>query len=195
MTAAPADAIDRLVGANFDAIRAERPQARDNAQASFVALFHPDDFGDFPVADRRAVAVFVAALHGQPAIAAFYAEALPEAWPSLLAAEAERGATHGPYGTFPAGPLSREDKAGKNYRVDATNRAVLGGRLAAALEHAHFLVLHPRDAAPERLQALLDAGWTTTGIVTLSQLVAFLSFQIRVVAGLRALAAAREATP
>lgn len=39
----------------------------------------------------------------------------------------------------------------------------------------------------EHLQALLDAGWSTTEIVTLSQLVAFLSFQIRVVVGLRVL--------
>jgi uncharacterized protein YciW len=37
---------------------------------------------------------------------------------------------------------------------------------------------------------LLDAGWSTTGIVTLSQIAAFLSFQIRVVAGLRVLAGA-----
>ena len=52
-----------------------------------------------------------------------------------------------------------------------------------------MLVFHPRDAAPAALQALLDAGWSTTDIVTLSQIVAFLSFQIRVVAGLRTLAA------
>ena len=52
----------------------------------------------------------------------------------------------------------------------------------------HLLVFHPRDAAPAALQALLDAGWSTTDIVTLSQIVAFLSFQIRVVAGLRVLA-------
>jgi uncharacterized protein YciW len=39
------------------------------------------------------------------------------------------------------------------------------------------------------MQALLDAGWSTTAIVTLSQLVAFLSFQVRAVAGLRALGA------
>jgi uncharacterized protein YciW len=35
----------------------------------------------------------------------------------------------------------------------------------------------------------VDAGWSTTDIVTLSQIVAFLSFQIRVIAGLRVLAA------
>jgi CMD domain protein len=67
----------------------------------------------------------------------------------------------------------------------------LGARLAAAFDHAHLLVFHPRDAAPARLQALLDAGWsTTTDIVTLSQMIAFLSFQIRVAAGLRVLATA-----
>ena len=56
-----------------------------------------------------------------------------------------------------------------------------------------MLVFHPRDAAPASLQAMLDAGWTTTEVVTLSQLVAFLSFQIRVVAGLKVLAATVEA--
>ena len=66
---------------------------------------------------------------------------------------------------------------------------MLGPRLAAAFDHLHMLVFHPRDAAPEALQELLDAGWSTIGIVTLSQIAAFLSFQIRVVAGLHVLAA------
>ena len=68
------------------------------------------------------------------------------------------------------------------------HRELLGERLSAALAHAHLLVFHPRDASPAALQALLDAGWSSTGIVTLSQLVAFLAFQIRVVTGLQALA-------
>jgi uncharacterized protein YciW len=51
-----------------------------------------------------------------------------------------------------------------------------------------MLVFHPRDAGPPDLQALLDAGWSTTEIVTLSQIVAFLAFQVRVVIGLRTLA-------
>jgi CMD domain protein len=66
----------------------------------------------------------------------------------------------------------------------------LGARLTTALDHAHLLIFHPRDAAPASLQALLDAGWSTTDIVTLSQIIAFLSFQIRVAAGLRVLATA-----
>ena len=103
----------------------------------------------------------------------------------LLVAEAR---SEGPYGRYPTGPLSREDTAGPSYRMGAATRRALGPRLAAAFEHVHMLVFHPRDAEPAALQALLDAGWSTTDIVTLSQIVAFLSFQIRVVIGLRTLA-------
>ena len=106
---------------------------------------------------------------------------------ALDAAVAE-ATTRGPYGQYPAGPLTREDTAGPSYRMGAAGRAALGPRLTAAFEHVHMLVFHPRDAAPPALQALLDAGWSTTDIVTLSQIVAFLSFQIRVVTGLRTLA-------
>jgi CMD domain protein len=77
------------------------------------------------------------------------------------------------------------------YRVVTDRKPALGRRLAAALEHAHLLVFRPRDAAPAAMQALLDAGWSTNAIVTLSQLVAFLSFQVRSVVGLRTLGASR----
>jgi CMD domain protein len=93
----------------------------------------------------------------------------------------------GPYGSFPAGPLSREDSPGPTYHVSPEIRDAVGPRLAAAFDHVHMLVFHPRDAAPAALQPLLTAGWSTTGIVTLSQIVAFLAFQIRVAAGLRIL--------
>jgi CMD domain protein len=86
--------------------------------------------------------------------------------------------------------LSPEDTPGPVHHVAAETRLVLGPRLAAALDHLHLLVFHPRDAAPSGLQALLDAGWSTGGIVTLSQIAGFLSFQSRVVAGLRVLAGA-----
>ena len=82
------------------------------------------------------------------------------------------GATTGPYGAYPAGQLSREDVAGPRHRVAETRRAVLGERVSAALDHAHLLVFHPRDAEPAALHRLLDAGVSTTEIVTLSQLVA-----------------------
>ncbi len=192
------DIIDALAGiepgSSLDAIRARRLQARENAQKSYLTLFEPIDAGDFSLPERAAVAAFVTGLHGESSVAAFYREKLAAnadgaTLLEAIQAELERGKTSGPYGVFPAGPLSVEDKAGLIYRVSADRKAVLGARLAAALEHAHLLVFRPRDAASADMKALLAAGWSNTGIVTFSQLVAFLSFQVRVVAGLRVLGA------
>ena len=197
MSGTDPDVIDALVGITpgspLDAIRARRPEARAHAQATYRALFGPETPGNVTAQERFAVGGFVAGLHGATAIAASYAARLAESGASAALKEAVDAAikeakTHGPYGSYPAGPLSREDTAGPVYRVGAATRRALGPRLAAAFEHVHLLVFHPRDAAPASLQALLDAGWSTTDIVTLSQIVAFLSFQIRVVIGLRTLA-------
>jgi CMD domain protein len=192
-----ADVIDTLVGiasgSPLDAIRARRPEARTHAQASYRALFAPEVPGDVTAQERFAVGSFVTGLHGEAAIAAFYAAGLSASGASASLREAVDAAiaearAHGPYGSYPAGPLSREDTAGPVYRVGEKTRRALGPRLAAAFEHMHLLVLHPRDADSAALQALLNAGWSATDIVTLSQIAAFLSFQIRVVVGLRTLA-------
>lgn len=193
------DIIDTLAGiapgSALDTIRARRLQARENAQKSYLSLFEPIDASDFSLTERAAVAAFVTGLHGESPIATFYREKLAATADgrSLLEAidvEIARGKTSGPYGSFPAGPLSVENMAGLIYRVSAASKPALGARLAAALEHAHLLVFRPRDAASADMKALLAAGWSNTGIVTFSQLVAFLSFQVRVVSGLRTLAAA-----
>jgi CMD domain protein len=197
MPATDADVIDALVGitpgSSLDAIRARRPEARAHAQATYRALFAPEKPGAFTLQERVAVGAFVAGLHGAAIIAGRYAERLVETGASTALKDAVDAAvaeakTKGPYGSYPTGPLSREDSAGPVYRAGAATRRALGTRLAAAFEHVHMLVFHPRDAAPASLQSLLDAGWPTTDIVTLSQIVAFLSFQIRVVTGLRVLA-------
>jgi CMD domain protein len=139
------------------------------------------------------VATFVTGLSGDAQTADFYAASLAAAGASAelrRAVEAAIAAAQGqgPYGAYPAGPLSREDTAGPVHHIAEETRRTLGSRLAAAFEHMHLLVFHPRDAAPAALRALLDAGWSTTDIVTLSQIAAFLSFQVRVVTGLRTLA-------
>ena len=199
MPSTDTDVIKGLVGiapgSPLDAIRARRPEARTHAQASYRALFAPAAPGTMSAQERFAVGSFVAGLHDRPAIAAFYAEGLARSGASTalrdaVAAAVKEAAARGPYGRFPKGPLSPEDTPGPAYRAGADARRALGPRLTAAFEHMHLLVFHPRDAAPPALQALLDAGWSTTEIVTLSQIAAFLSFQIRVVAGLTTLAAA-----
>lgn len=189
------DVIDRLAGvaagSSLDRIRDQRAQARRHAQASYDSLLEPLDEADATRRDRHALAVYVALLHQRPAIADFYAGGIASE-PALLEAlraAAAAGLSKGPYGRYPKGPLSVEDEAGPTHRLEASLRAALGERLAAACEHTHMLVYHPRDASAGHLQALLDAGWSTTGIVVLSQLVAFLSYQIRVVTGLSVLRA------
>ncbi|MDC9811323.1 MULTISPECIES: CMD domain protein [Rhizobium] len=193
------DIIDYLAGiepgSKGAALRARRPVTKEGAQASWRALLAPSDTSQFSLLERFAVATFVAALHGESEIASFYAAKLAgeetgAALPAAVKTAAAEGAGTGPYGHYPAGPLSSEDRDGPVFTVQATEKAVLGPRLSAALEHAHLLVFHLRDAEPQALDRLIKAGWSTTGIVTLSQLVSFLAFQIRVVSGLRVLNAA-----
>ncbi|EJK87466.1 CMD domain protein [Rhizobium sp. AP16] len=195
MTSPTTDVIDLLVGITagspLDRLRAERPETRLNAQKSYQALFEPAHQGDVTQDERLAIAVFVTGLHAAADISGFYASGLTDkALATAVGAEVEKGRTHGPYGRYPAGPLSSEDRAGLVYEVSGDSRNALGPKLAAALEHSHLLVFRPRESNAGALQKLLDAGWTTTGVVTLSQIVAFLAFQIRVVTGLKALATA-----
>jgi uncharacterized peroxidase-related enzyme len=64
------------------------------------------------------------------------------------------------------------------------------GRLAALLRHADLLATHPVDARPEHLKALADAGLSVRQVVTTSQLIGYVSFQARILAGLLLLAGA-----
>jgi CMD domain protein len=190
------DVIDQLVGiepgSRLDALRAQRPQARANAERSYRELFEPSEAVALALDERLAVAAFVAGLHRAEAPTRHYLDRLrthaPKFADSVTAAVAS-AAVAGPYGRYPSSALRSETLDGPIWRADAALVAALGPRLAAALEHAHALVFHPRDASPEALDALLKAGLSATGIVTLSQIVAFLAFQIRVIEGLRVLAA------
>lgn len=146
------DVIDQLVGIEpgsaLDVLRYRRPDAREYAQASYEALFCPENEEGVTLLERDVIAARVAELHNDAGAAAFYRERRDE----LLEGQ------------------------------------IFGERLRVALEHAELLVTRPSEASPQALKALDDAGWSTSEIVTLSQLVAFLTFQIRLVAGLRSLA-------
>ncbi|MGU3623877.1 alkylhydroperoxidase domain protein [Raoultella ornithinolytica] len=60
-------------------------------------------------------------------------------------------------------------------------------RLTPALAFARLLTFSPVEATPSALQALTRGGWTPRGIVTLAQLIAFVSFQSQLLNGLRLL--------
>ena len=192
------DILDHLAGiapgSALDGVRRERPQTRDNIQASYAALFSAPDETGVTSSERLAVAGFVGLLHDDAPASAHYL-ALLEAQPDgevlvpAVRRQAEKAAAHGPYGAYPPGPLSQEDVAGPIFVVTGVDAEPLGERLSAALAHVHLLVFHPRDARAADLVGLEKAGWSTSAIVTLSQIVAYLSFQIRAAHGLRVLGA------
>ncbi|WP_338638128.1 alkylhydroperoxidase domain protein (plasmid) [Erwinia persicina] len=62
-----------------------------------------------------------------------------------------------------------------------------GEKWHSALAHAERLTFQPAAAGPAHLRELEQAGWSADDIVTLSQLVAFVSFQSRLLRGLRLL--------
>jgi len=142
--------------------------------------------------ERNAVAMFVAAVSGDDQTAGFYRAGLLRegggTWASAVDRAAGAGATQGPYGRYDAhADLRDEGREGLRFRVDDALRPLLGGRLSAALDHAHRIVFRPRESSPDALNALGDAGWSVTDVVTLSLLVAFVTYQIRVAAGPRVL--------
>jgi CMD domain protein len=198
MTKTTPDAVDTILGVSpgspVDDLRRRRPVTRDNTQASYLALFHADELGEANLTERFAVAVFVATLHGNRQAAAFYGRTLSgfAAGSSLYSAVLEAAASGtalGPYGDYREPGLRNEDRPGLRWQTPPALRAVLGTKLGAAVEHAHLLVFRPRESSPAALAALAAAGWSTTGIVTLSQLVSFLAYQLRIISGLQLLAA------
>lgn len=151
------EAVDRLTGGAGETLKAGRPKVWAALEASHAALLGPDAIPDIAPAERQLVAVAVATWHADATAADLYA-----------AAAAEAGAP-----------------------VEAIERARAGGsaepRLAAMLAHARLLTFSPASATPADLDALRAAGIGEDGIVSLAQLVAYLSHQLRAAHLLRAI--------
>ncbi|MDY3128249.1 MAG: alkylhydroperoxidase domain protein [Corynebacterium sp.] len=169
-------------------LRTRRAAAQANAQASFEALLEPDPHSPltsaaFSAAERYAVAAYVAGVTASaPTAAEFYADLLADE-PATFSHTALTAATRAVVADLAAHP---GPYAGGRFAVHSP--ALFGARLAAALDWAHLLTFHPKDASPAAVGHLHAAGWSVQDIVSLSQLIAFLSFQLRVIAGLSVLA-------
>lgn len=189
----PPDLISGLVGAPagspIDRALKARPATWLGLSLSYQRLFGVAEEAAFSRRDRLAIAAFTARLIEEPRCLAHFDALLEEADAPLalsLRQEAEAAALPGPYGRYPEGPLSAEDIDGPLYSVDGELAQSLGPRLTAGLEYAHILTLHPRDISAETSAHLARSGWTSAEIVELTQLISFLGYLIRVVAGLRA---------
>ena len=186
------DIIDSEVGIRpgdeLDGLRRARPNAREQSQAAYDALFPPETSDGFALADRLAVADFTVRLFGVPVETYAARLATKDAALGAAVAEAASGALAlGPFGHFPPSELSAEDTDGLRWTPSGEDALTIGARLAAGLAHAHLLALRPRESSREALEALIAAGWSVDEIVTLSQLVTFVSYQVRVIHALRVL--------
>lgn len=166
---AAADFIDQAVplapGHALHALRRERPRIVEATQASQQAMFG-DAVEGLSVRHRLAVALHVCLLAEAPSLAALYRQALLD-------------------GGAPADHVQAIGTDGV--------AAVVSPRLAALLQFAGTLTRKPLDGDRAAITALQAAGLDAPAIVALGQLVAYLSYQVRLVAGLQAMAAAGPA--
>lgn len=159
------DVINRFAGLTSDSplgqLRAQRPAVARHAQGSYQALLEPDDPAGVSRYERELIALRVAVLTPSPPLAAWHRARLSD----LGASEAALAAVE----RFPDGPP-------------------LSPREAAIVRHTDRLTLEPGAAGPAQIAELKAAGLHPRDIVTIAQLIALLSFQVRVLAGLRVLA-------
>ncbi len=138
-------------------LRAQRPDIVSHMQASENAILRPAIDAGLTAAERAAVALRIATLLRDARLAAHYRVALAKLDAADRLADVIDGRT-------PADP-----------------------RLATVLAHADRLTRDPDAAAPEHLAALATAGLSKRAIIALSQVIAYVNYQARALAGLRML--------
>ena len=145
-------------GSPLHALRRRRPEALRHAQGAYRELLMPEDAGNISHADRAALALRTALREGDAALAAHFRGLLEKA------------------GAQEAIMLA-EDLSG----------APMEGRLPALLRYADVVATRPDDVTQETIDALSAMGLTPRDIVAITQLVSFVPYQVRVIAGLRAM--------
>jgi CMD domain protein len=162
------DLLNQLVGIEAESslgkLRAQRADIASYIQGSYNALLEPVDEAGISRVERGLIALRVAVLEQSAPLIDHYRNYL------------------------------KEQKAAAEL-VAATERYHLGApltlRLLAILAHVDMLTTEPRLATPENLAELKALGLTDANIVSLSQLIAFLSFQVRTIVGLQLLGGMR----
>ncbi len=166
MTQPPANAVDLIdqltglaPGSATYALRHQRDKVVAATQGSYDALFDPALPG-LSLAERLLVALYAARLTPSPALAAHYRARLEQ---------------------------SGADAGHIRIAAEGQPQDVTDARLRAMLAFTRTLIEKPVEGDQAALQALPAAGLGTPAVVTLAQLIAFLSYQVRLVAGLEAL--------
>ena len=162
-TTQPTDTIDRLVGLsptlNTYSVRHQRDKVVAATQKSEDGLFDPTLPG-LTLAERLLVALLACTLTPSALCAAEYRQ-------RLVALNIEKSLI--------------------DHISNGALEQITDARLRSILTFTHTLITDPVKADKAALQALPKAGLSTPEVVTLAQLIAFASYQVRVVAGLKAM--------
>ncbi|EFP64416.1 Uncharacterized protein conserved in bacteria [Ralstonia pickettii] len=157
------DVVDQVAGLDdgsaTHALRHAREKVATATQGSYDALFDADVPG-LTLGERLLVALYACRLTPAPELAEHYRARLAN---TPVDADALQAVDHGDIDTL----------------TDA--------RLRAILAFTRTLVERPIEGDRDALLRLPAAGLATADVVTLAQLIAFMSYQTRLVAGLRAL--------
>ncbi|MEZ4707859.1 MAG: CMD domain protein [Caldilineaceae bacterium] len=158
------DIINQLAEITSDSpladVRNRRPDVVNHAQGSYDALIRPADPGGLSHVERAQAALRTASQTGVSQLIVHYRALLQELGQS-------------------AQQIAEVEEAGEG--------DVLSDRLESMLRHADLLVHAPAAATRGHVGELKEAGFSTRAVVSLSQLIAFVTFQARAVAGLRLL--------
>ena len=159
------DLIDALAGLQagspLAALRSTRPEVKSATQASFEALFEPVEVQGLSLIERHAVGLRVATLQGNAVLTEFHHTRLQEV------------------------NAAREFITTVTASLNELQGMVRWQAIAAFVDR---LSLAPFEAQASHLTALLAVGLSASDTVTLAQLIAFVSYQTRLLAGLTALA-------
>jgi uncharacterized protein YciW len=156
------DVIDTVLGLDkfpdLQKLREERGKNKHLTQTSYNAALRPSDPRNFSYALRAAIAARICHLWKSPELASHYI--------GQLSAE-------GPDNDLSllTDPAFKSDDA----------------RLGSILAHVDLVTLSPREATRENIDKLYAVGLDDRDIVTLAGLIAFVNYQVLVVAGLKML--------
>jgi uncharacterized protein YciW len=146
-------------GSRLAQIVAGRDDIMALTQATEDAVLNPRAAGGLSPALRAALACRIARLSQAPTLAAHYATLLPETGQEAVTARL----------------------------ADPTCTDNGNPRDAALIRHVDLVTQSPKRATRGHINALREAGVADADIVRLAELIAFINYQLRVVAGLRLL--------
>lgn len=158
------DLLAQLLGISSDSplakVRSQRADITRYIQGSYDALLAPADPAGVSLVERGLIALRVATLTGSHLLVEHYRDYLRQLGESVTTIAAVESI-----------PIA----------------VVLSPRLAALIKHTDLLTRQPASASSDQIVELRAQGLGAREIVTIAQLISFLSFQVRTSAALQVL--------